>query len=193
VPVEIAIDAGTSRTTAAVIYQTERIDKYRLKFNIIGDYLSVDGGYSAHHAAAIGHTFYTLCPAAQLHHVWIDPAASARTSIGPTAMAEYERIFGSRFVDPSPGGSVVDGLDCIEGLLDRGDLLIHPRCVGLIDGLRNYARQARGGQWLDVPALNQSPYEDSVDALRYGVRGTWPEGRRPEPQFTRVHASRLFG
>jgi hypothetical protein len=193
-PVEIAIDAGTSRTTAAVIYQTERVDKYRLRFNIIGDYLSVDGGYSAHHAAAIGHTFATLCPAAMLHNVWIDPASSAQTSIGPSALAEYQRIFGERFVNPSPTAPVVDGLDAIEGLLDRGDLVIHPRCVGLIDGLRNYARQARGGQWLDVPALNQSPYEDSVDALRYGVRGTWPEGRRPEPQFAqRPHVSRLFG
>lgn len=192
-PVEIAVDAGTSRTTAAVIYQTERIDKYRLRFHIIGDYLSVGGDrYSAQNAEAIRDTFATLCPSATLHTLWIDPASSARTSIGPSALAEYQRVFGERFVHQAPGGPVVDGLDTIEGLLDRGDLVISSRCIGLIDGLRNYARQSRGGEFLDVPALNQSPYEDSCDALRYGIRGTWPEGRKPPLNLPRLHASQVF-
>jgi hypothetical protein len=192
-PVEIAVDAGTSRTTAAVIYQTERIDKDRLRFNVFGDYLSCGGDrYSSDHAEAIRDTFAQLCSGASLHHVWIDPASSARTSIGPTALAEYQRVFGARFVNMSPGGPVVDGLDTITGLLDRGDLVIHPRAAGLISGLQNYSRQARGGDWLDVPATNRSPFEDSVDALRYGVRGSWPEGRRPQPQLRRVHISKFF-
>jgi phage terminase large subunit-like protein len=191
IPVEIAVDAGTSRTTAAVFYQTERIDDYRVRFRIIGDYLAVDK-YSAENANAILALFRLFCPGARIHNVWIDPASSARTSIGPTALAEYQQVFGARFVNPSPGGSVTDGLDSIEAMLDRGDLIIHPRCLGLIDGFVNYARASRQGDHLDVPALNQSPYEDSIDALRYGIRGTWPEGRRPQPAFERRRPGAIF-
>jgi hypothetical protein len=185
------VDAGTSRHTAAVIYQTRRIDKYRLAFNIIADYLAVDR-YSGENALAILDLFREVCPGAAIHSVWIDPASSARTSIGPTAIGEYENVFGPRFVHPSPGGPVTDGLDSIEALRDRGDLLINPRCVALIDGFKNYSRASVRGEWLDVPAVNQSPFEDSMDALRYGVRGTWPDGRRPQPEFIRIPAHHVF-
>ena len=191
VPVEIAVDAGTSRHTAAVIYQTERVDRYRVRFKILADYLAVDR-YSGENAEAILRLFREVCPDAAIHHVWIDPASSARTSIGPTAIGEYENVFGSRFVNPSPGGNVADGLDCIEAMLGRGDLLIGPRCVHLIDAFKNYHRAQRAGEWLDVPALNQSPYEDSMDALRYGIRGTWPDGRRPQPNLIRVPFNSVF-
>jgi hypothetical protein len=191
VPVEIGVDAGTSRTTAAVIYQTERVDKYRVRFKIIADYLAVDR-YSGENAEAIKQLFLAVCPNASLHNLWIDPASNARTSIGPTAIAEYESVFGSRFVNGSPGGSVTDGLDCIGAMLDRRDLIINPRCTALIDAFQNYTRATSHGEWLDVPALNQSPYEDSMDALRYGVRGTWPEGRRVQANLKWVHISKVF-
>jgi hypothetical protein len=191
VPVEIAVDAGTSRTTAAVIYQTWRIDKYRVRFDIIADYLAVDK-YSGENAGSILRLFGEVCPGAKPHFVWMDPASNARTSIGPTAIAEYQNVFGDRSVAGSPGYNVADGLDSIEAMLDRGDLVISPRCESLIEAFKNYSRASIRGQWLDVPALNQSPWEDPIDALRYGIRGTWPEGRRPEPDFHRMPASQVF-
>ena len=107
-------------------------------------------------------------------------------------MGEYAHVFGERFVNPSPPAPITDGLDTISGLLDRGDLLIHPRCKHLIAAFQSYARAKSGGQWLDVPAASQSPSEDMLDALRYGIRGTWPNGRRPVIEHRRVHAASLF-
>ena len=59
--------------------------------------------------------------------VRLDPAASARSSLGPAAYSEYEREFGSRIIGRWPTHLVLDGLDTIENLLDTGDLKIHPR------------------------------------------------------------------
>jgi phage terminase large subunit-like protein len=191
-PVIIAIDAGTSRTTAAVIFQTLRVDQYRTRFSVLDDYLAIDL-VSAENAEAILDRFQErFGPSVRPDRVYIDPASKARTSIGPAALGEYMRVFGERFVLMSPVGPVTDGLDQIEAMLDRGDLVIDTRCTNLIAAFRNYARESRGGEFLDVPALNQSPWEDSIDALRYGVKGVCPEGRRPAPVFHRVHASRFF-
>ena len=62
----------------------------------------------------------------QVLSVWCDPAASARTGIGPSAMSEIVRIFGDRHVARSPQAPILDGMDMIEFILDHEDLLIHP-------------------------------------------------------------------
>ena len=67
--------------------------------------------------------------------VRLDPASVARSSLGPAAYSEYERIFGSQRIGKAPGGSVVDTLDFMEILLDTDCLWIHPRCEATIDGL----------------------------------------------------------
>ena len=105
--------------------------------------------------------------------VRLDPAASARSSLGPAAYAEYEREFGSRIIARWPQHLVLDGLDTIENLLETGDLKIHPRCTRLKDAFRNYCRQRRGGQWIDFPA-DGHPEEDLMDALRGGIRDAMP-------------------
>ncbi len=175
-PVIIGIDAGTSRTTAAVLGQVRRIDSgRRMEFTIFADYLAQDR-FSAANAQAIMEVFNRECPGGRLDQVWIDPASAARTSIGVAAYQEYAVVF-TRALNPSPPGPVTDSLDAVTGLLDRRDIIIHPRCAGLIEGFRNYARAERGGEYLDVPRQDQSPFEDPIDALRYLVRGTWPEGR----------------
>jgi hypothetical protein len=187
-PVILGIDCGTSRTTAAVFAQTEKIDKYRVKFTIFQDYLAIDR-YSAENAW----TILRLLPLdSTLQCVWVDPAASARTSIGATALQEYCNVFGERFVHQSPPGPVTDSLDMLTGLIDRRDIIINPSCKGLIDGLKNYARESRGGEYLDIPKANQSPWEDPVDAIRYLIRGHWPEGRKLQPLFHRVSARKLI-
>ena len=75
----------------------------------------------------------------RLDTVRSDPAASARTGIGPTAYGEFERVFG-RATARWPSHRVTDGLDQFEVLLDRGLLLIHPRCAALKAAFQNYTR-----------------------------------------------------
>ena len=118
IPVIIGVDCGTSRTTGAVFLQTQRLEGIRVKFTCFADYLAVDR-YSRDNAEAILELFKTMCPNGQLGAVWVDPAASARTSIGNTALAEYRGVFGERFVNQSPQGPVTDSLDMLTGLLER--------------------------------------------------------------------------
>ena len=107
--------------------------------------------------------------------VRVDPAATARSSLGPAAYSEYERVFGPRILARWPQHMVLDGLDTLELLLDGGNLIIHPRCVRLKEAFQNYRRQHRGGQWIDFPA-DGHPEEDMIDALRGGVRDALPDG-----------------
>src|SRR5438309_1745255 len=79
---------------------------------------------------------------------------------------------------PWPGHRVTDGIDQLEVLLDRGLLVVHPRCTGLKAAFLHYARRRTGhADWLDEPADPQHPHEDLMDALRGGVRDRFPEGR----------------
>jgi Terminase large subunit, T4likevirus-type, N-terminal len=121
--------------------------------------------------------------------VRLDPAASARTGIGPTAYSEFERVFGP-VLARWPQHRVLDGLDQLEVLLDQGCLLLHPRCAPLKAAFQNYARRrTTGGDWQDEPADPQHPHEDLMDALRGGVRDRFPEGRIEQPGRLRtVHA-----
>jgi hypothetical protein len=124
--------------------------------------------------------------------VRLDPAAAARSSLGPAAYAEYEQVFGTRFVGRWPRHLVLDGLDTLELLLESGNLLIHPRCTRLKDAFQTYSRQRRGGEWIDYPA-DGHPEEDLIDALRGGIRDAFPEGLVPRPNLHAVHASRILG
>ena len=119
--------------------------------------------------------------------VRIDPAAVQRTSIGPAAYNEYERVFGPRVLARWPMHGVLDGLDQVETLLDTGNLLIHPRAGNLISAFFNYSKIQRGGQWIDFPA-DGHPEEDLLDALRGGIRDAMPEGRVEQPHFRTVRA-----
>ena len=118
--------------------------------------------------------------------VRLDPAASARTGIGPTAYSEFERVFGPMLAR-WPSHRVTDGLDQLEVLLDQGCLLLHPRCQALKAAFQNYARRrSTGGDWLDEPMDPQHPHEDLMDALRGGVRDRFPEGRIEQPARLRT-------
>jgi hypothetical protein len=187
IPVHIGCDAGTSRTTGAVLFQVSGLG-YRKRITVFADYMAVDVVSEVNSRA-----IRDLLPAGSfLHQVWIDPASAARTSIGPASLGEYQRTFGANRVSQAPGGSVTDGLEMIEILLCQGDLLIHPRAVHLIDAFKRYEWAKIKDKWLSVPASPQSPAEDLMDALRYGVRAIFPEGRRPDPNFHWVSPSRVF-
>ncbi len=161
--VRCAIDAGTSRHTAAVFFQVRHSPgSDRKRVTVFGDYHALDV-VSQKNARAIRLLADQLPCRGRIDMVRLDPAASARSSLGPAAYSEYEREFGSRFTARWPQHLVLDGLDTIENLLETGDLKIHPRCKHLKDAFLNYQRQRRGGQWIDFPA-DGHPEEDLMDA-----------------------------
>jgi phage terminase large subunit-like protein len=189
--VRCAIDAGTSRHTAAVFFQV-RSDPAtdRKRVTVFADYHARDV-VSHKNAHAIRMLAGELPCRGRVDIVRLDPAATARSSLGPAAYAEYEREFGSRIVARWPQHLVLDGLDTLENLLETGNLIIHPRCVRLKDAFRNYARQRRGGQWIDFPA-DGHPEEDMMDALRGGIRDAMPGGLSPGPRVHQVRAAGIM-
>ncbi len=188
--VHCAIDAGTSRTTAAVFFQVRGNPAGdRPRVTVFGDYLALDV-FSQKNARAIQALVDQLPCRGHLNRVRLDPSATARSAIGPAAYGEYERVFGSRILDRWPFHLVMDGLDTIELLLDSGNLIIHPRCLHLKDAFRNYCRKRRRGEWIDEPA-DGHPEEDLIDALRGGIRDAMPDGGVPTSRFSRIHASSL--
>lgn len=189
-PVRLAIDCGVSRFTGAVFYQVRELAKYKHEVTVFADYIC-EGSYSEANALAIQALSHTVCRG-QIDLVRLDPAATARTGVGPAALGEYQRVFGSRRVEFWPQHLVIDGLDQLELLLDKCELKIHPRCTALISAFNNYARASRGGEFLSYPAVEQHPAEDLMDALRGGIRDALPFGRAPQPQFRRVHSSKVI-
>ena len=186
-PVRCAIDAGTSRHTAAVFFQVRsNPDSDRPRVTVFADYHAVDV-VSQKNAHAIKALADQLPCYGRIDLVRLDPAATARSSLGPAAYSEYERVFGSRIVARWPQHLVLDGLDTLELLLETGNLTIHPRCIRLKDAFRNYCRQRRGGQWIDFPA-DGHPEEDLIDALRGGIRDALPEGTKSALNLRQVHA-----
>jgi hypothetical protein len=188
-PVRLAIDAGTSRHTFAVFFQVRPYDEKRWpKVTVFGEYHGVDQ-VSLFHAQAIKDVAQELC-GGRLDLVRMDPAATARSGLGPAAYGEYERVFGSRFLARWPTHLVLDGLDTIELLLDNDSLAIHPRCKKLKEAFLNYARKKRGSEWVDYPAEGH-PEEDAIDALRGGIRDALPEGRQADTTLSWTHAARI--
>ena len=185
--VRCAIDAGTSRHTAAVFFQVRPTPVGPPRVTVFGDYHAVDL-VSGKNAAAIRSLADSLPCRGRVDLYRVDPASSARSSLGPAAYGEYERVLGSHLLARWPQHLVLDGLASIETLLESGRLVIHPRCARLVDAFRNYARQRRGGQWLDFPS-DGHPEEDLMDALRGGVRDALPSGLVPESPFRSVRGS----
>jgi len=187
-PVRVAIDAGTSRHTAAVLFQVRnKPSSDRRRVTVFGDYHAADL-VSATNAKAIKAMADQLPCRGRIDLVRLDPAATARSGLGPAAYSEYERVFGPRLIERWPQHLVLDGLDTIELLLDAGDLVIHPRCAHLKTAFMNYAHQRRRGEWIDFPD-DGHPEEDLMDALRGGIRDAFPDGHRPEMAARPARAS----
>jgi len=186
-PVHLAIDCGTSQHTGAVWFQVRQLDQFKHRVTVFGDFLS-SGAYSQKNATAIKDRSSGLPSGGRLDLVRVDPAARAETGIGPAAYAEYEKVFG-RLLAKWPSHGVVDGLEFMEALFETGCLVVHPRCVHLIEALQNYRRKETGGIVINYPAANQSPHEDMCDALRGGIRDRFPEGNAPKPVLRNTRMS----
>ena len=127
--------------TAAVFFQVRtNPDTDRPCVTVFGDYHAVDL-VSQNNALAIKALADQLPCRGRIDSVRVDPAATARSSLGPAAYSEYERVFGTRILARWPSHLVLDGLDTLELLLESGNLIVHPRCTRLIDAFRNYCRQ----------------------------------------------------
>jgi hypothetical protein len=124
-----------------------------------------------------------------LFAVYLDPASSARSGVGPAARGEFARVLGERITTTWPNHRVLEGLDQIEILLGgperEPDLIIHPRCAFLIQSLQTYRRKEQRGEILDLPEDPQYPAEEAMDSLRGAVRTVYPEGRAPRPDCAR--------
>jgi hypothetical protein len=190
-PVTLAVDSGVH--SGAVWFQVREMSD--------GPIVTVFGDFYAHdvHAFAVAHQILArgveLCGGRWDRGV-TDPAGSARNPIGPSVLAEYERA-GLRglYHWPKFPGSVVDGLALVESFVsvDPPALLVHPRCVHLLNAFANYKRAKRGGQYVDIPEPEAHPYEDLMDALRGGLQDRFPSGRRPQPQlYQRSAASMMY-
>ena len=167
--VRCAIDAGTSRHTAAVFFQVRsNPSSDRPRVTVFADYHAQDV-VSLKNACAIKSLADQLPCRGRIDQVRVDPAATARSSLGPAAYSEYERVFGSRIIARWPQHLVLDGLDTIEGLLDTGNLVIHPRCTHLKEAFRKL-----------LPPAPRRP----VDRFP----GRWPSGRRHDGRAPRRHS-----
>jgi hypothetical protein len=197
-PLRLAIDCGTSRFVGAVFFQVREHGPHKDLVTVCGEALT-EGLYSEASARVILAKANELAPPAfpNLHRidvVRLDPAASARSGLGPAAFGEFARVFGPRITERWPLCGVVDSLDTVGLLLGMPpavpSLLIHPRSVNLIAAMEQFRREERSGEFLDYPAPVQHPHEDLIDALRGGILSAGV--RQATPLFSRVHARQLL-
>jgi hypothetical protein len=197
-PFHLAIDSGVY--TGAVWFQVRpRRDNTGYHVNVFADYLAV--GVSAElNAVRIKARSESLCGIGLYQaRVSADPAGDARTPMGVTVRAEYERVGlkGRNGLESWPTvGKKVDGLQLVEALLKSADdtvsLTIHPRCDKLILAFQMYRRAKYRNQWLDYPAEPQHDEgEDLIDPLCGGLKLVFPESRAPAPNLRRVNAHKF--
>lgn len=190
-PVHLSVDSGVF--TGAVIFQVERDRK---GIRVFADYLA-EGLTAEQNARNLIELARVRC-GGRLDRMTTDPAGGSRNPIGPTVIAEFERVGlrGSRGVERWPIGSVSDSLTLVDSFVRSASghigLRIHPRCTDTIRALRGYRRAKRAGQWQDYPEDPQHPMEDIVDSLRGGLKVEFPEGRQAESKLPRVSARQVF-
>jgi hypothetical protein len=148
--IRVAIDAGTSRHTGAVMFQVRQQTSGWPRVTVFGDYHGFDI-VSDQNAMNIRDKCMSLTGRGP-DVVRLDPAASARTSLGPIAFGEYARVLGERITSRWPLHGVADGLDQIELLLGgekrETNIIIHPRCTQLIGAFQTCRREEpEGNTW----------------------------------------------
>lgn len=178
-PVHLAVDSGVF--TGGVWFQVRDVageDGHSRHVNVFGDYLSENLNAEAN-ALAINRITNTLAPICTRLIGTTDPAGGARNPVGPKVIETYKA--NGLILRPWPVGSVSDGLERIEALLNpiggQPRLTIHPRCKQTISAFQSYKRAKRANQWMDYPEDPQHPAEDVMDSLRGGL-GAALSGRR---------------
>ena len=194
--VHLAIDPGVF--TGAVMVQLVRrfdtsISAFDDEIHVFADYLveNVPAEQTARELVELAR----VRTGGRIDAVWMDPAGTSRTSIGPTVLGELERG-GLHALRSWPRGAVADSLALVDSFINPADgrarLLIHPRCKSLVAALASYRRARRGSQWQDYPEDPQHPHEDLVDALRGCLKAMFPEGRKQQVTLPRISARQVF-
>src|SRR5262249_12994404 len=106
-PVRVAIDCGLSRHVGALWFQVRERDAHRRILSVFADYYAVDKT-SEFHAQAILARSQELCQG-RLEAVYLDPASTARSGVGPAARGEFARGLGGRVPATWPSHRVADG------------------------------------------------------------------------------------
>src|SRR5262249_59763202 len=130
--------------------QVRERDSNRLILSVFADHYALDKT-SEFNAKAILARSHEFCQG-RLDAVYLDPASTARSGVGPAARGEFARVLGERITTTWPAHRVLEGLDQVEILLGgpgrEPDLIIHPRCTFLLPSLQTYPRQRRTGETL---------------------------------------------
>src|SRR5262249_7207352 len=92
-PVKVAIDCGLSRHVGALWWQVRERDAHRRILGVFADYYAVDRTNEVN-ARAILNRSRELCHG-RLDAVYLDPASTARSGVGPAARGEFARVLGS--------------------------------------------------------------------------------------------------
>lgn len=193
-PAHVSVDSGVF--TGGTFFQVREYSGRQL-VTVFADYLA-EGVQAEENARAMLRLGEKLCNGTRNWRVSTDPAGGARNPIGPTVIAEYERVGlkGPHGIERWPTTPVADGLALLESFVCSADgeisLLIHPRCKATITALQHYRRAKRGGQWMDYPEDPQHPHEDLVDPLRGALAMLFPNGRRPALPYKHRHVGRVM-
>ena len=168
-----------------MLFQVRRVERVRgdgkVEFphyvNVFGDYFA-EGLRAEENARALAALAARLVGrhddgSPRLAGRYGDPAGEHRNAIGETVERVYARAGLPLEPWDTTNPKVSDSLTMVETLVSPIDshpyLLVHPRCVHLVNAFRGYARAQRLGQWTDRPEDPQHPYEDLIDALRGGL------------------------
>jgi hypothetical protein len=161
-----------------VLFQVRENGPYRSLVTVFASWLSFDK-YSEVNAELIKQLVIERT-GGLVDVIRLDPAATAKTGVGPSAFDSYQNVLGWS-VAFWPQHQVQDGIDQIQMLLGEPgrepDLIIHPRAVELIQAFNGYVWAFRNGQWQSSVQNPCHPHEDLLDCLRGGIRDAIPVGR----------------
>ena len=188
--VRCAIDAGTSRHTAAVFFQVRHgLGSDRPRVTVFADYHALDV-VSQKNAHAIKALADQLPCYGRIDVVRIDPAASARSSLGPAAYSEYERVFGSRILADGRAPCSGRARHARDAARDRQP---HdpPAVYSPERRVPKLLPPAPGWPVVDFPA-DGHPEEDLMDALRGGIRDALAGNGPPALNLRQVRAQGIL-
>lgn len=181
-PVHVSIDVGNH--SSAVFFQVDKRGPVESHAVTVFDSMYSCGDHAEVFGRAVLERARERCNG-RMDHVSTDIAGGAKNMIGPTVIAEYERV-GLKIDRRWLYRRVADSLALLESfvapMVGPPAFSVHPRATDMIGAMLCYKRAKHKGQWLDAPEDPQHPYEELIDALRGGLGLVYPHGRREEPK-----------
>ena len=107
--------------------------------------------------------------------IYCDPAGDSRNeAMGTSSVKELQKIGFRVIYKKSYPGSIVDGVNVIRKWLNNGKLIIHPRCVNLIQAVEMYRYPEPKGDIKSEIPLKDGISDHWIDALRYFFMNRFP-------------------